>query len=299
MAQVGRTFHLRLLAYACLLAGAGGGWAVAQPVSATAPADVDQVTYVISLAPLSGRSTAEDRARASELALILRDRVEPLIAETDYSGFEVEVLPDWDQTAAAIRQGGSQVIECDPVLYFVTVASRDSLRARYEVFLQSVADPMPRGEVLVPEGAGITGPDDLQGRRIAFVHRFAGGAAQIQRALNERGLSANRDYSVWHAGYVENAFLNLKEGLVDGVAMSSLSAAEYAGRGDLPNLVPVLETEEILPPLFARRRSDVDRFPALSEAVAGVLRSFSGPDQLVPADTDFYERTREESVPWE
>jgi hypothetical protein len=299
MAQAGRIGLLRFSTFILLLTGMGGGRSAAQEPAGTHAAGLEPVPYVISLTPHSGRVDREDRVRASQLAGFLRERLAPLLEGTPYSGVEVEVLPDWDQTALRIRQGGSQIIECDPVLYFVTMASRDSLRARYEVVLQFVADPMPRGQILAPADSGLAHPDDLQGRRIAFVHRFAGGAAQIQRALNERGLSANRDYSVWHAGYVENAFLNLSRGNVDAVAVSSWAIGESFGRSDPQNLVAVLETDEVLSSLFARRRSDADRFPGLAEAAVETLRSFFGPGRLVPAADDFYERTREEGLPWE
>jgi hypothetical protein len=256
-------------------------------------------SFIISLWPETGRPSAEDRTRAGALEAFLGRRLGPLLAETEYSSIRVEMLPDWDAAADRLRQGGSHIVECDPVLYFLTVAGRERLQSRYRVILQSVTDPMPRGLILAPRSLGMTRPDDLQGRSVAFLHRIAGGAAQIQRALNDVGLAVNRDYSFRDAGYLDNAFGNLDLGSVDAVAVPSDILENHMRTDELEELATVFLTDEILPPLFAARRSDLERFPAFGKGLGEALRSFFGPDRLVPAGDDLYERTKQEGLPWE
>jgi hypothetical protein len=276
----------------------------AQPLSGgdSAAAGIsDSTPFVISLWPATGRPSLEDRTLAGELEPFLAGRLRPLLADTEYSSIRVEALPDWDAAATRLREGTSHLVECDPVLYFLTIAARERLQSRYRVVLQSVTDPMPRGLILAPRKLGITRPGDLQGRNVAFLHRIAGGAAQIQRALNDLGLAVNRDYSFLNAGYLDNALrnLNLEKGPVDAVAVSSEIVDGHLKPEDLEALATVLETDEILPPLFAGRRADFERYPAFGKGLVEALRAFFGPDRLVPARDDLYERAKEEGLPWE
>jgi hypothetical protein len=278
----------------------------AQTLSGDDPAETaagvsDSTPFAVSLWPATGRPGIEDRARAGDMETFLGDRLAPLLAETGYSSIRVHVLPSWDAAAGRIREEQSHIIECDPALYFLTVAARERLQSRYRVVLQSVTDPMPRGLVLAPRKLGITRPEGLQGRNVAFLHRIAGGAAQIQRTLNDLGLAVNRDYSFLNAGYLENALRNLtlEKGPVDAIAVSSEIVESHLRPEDIEELATVLETDEILPPLFAGRRADLERFPAFGKGLVEALRAFSGPDRIVLSGDDLYERAKEEGLPWE
>jgi hypothetical protein len=296
------SFGFGVAAFAVAALAAALASAQPRPAGGSAGAVDDtpgKVPFTISLWPETGRPGAGDRTRAGELEAFLGNQLGSFLAETEYSSIRVEVLADWDTAAERLRQGGSHVVECEPVLYFLTVATRERLESRYRVILQSVTDPMPRGLILAPRSLDITRPEDLQGRSVAFLHRIAGGAAQIQRALNDLGIAANRDYSFQDAGYLDNAFRNLEMGLVDAVAVPSDTVESQKRPDQLEGLATVFLTHEILPPLFAARRQDLERFPAFGKELAEALRSFLGPERLVQAGDDLYERAKQEGLPWE
>lgn len=271
----------------------------ASPASATPEKTSGLVPWVVSLFPENGRSSEHDRARRAGLELHLAERLAPLFAGTPYGSVRVDVISDWEQAADTLRKEASQIVECDPVLYFATVSARENVRARYRVALQQVSPDPPRAEVLVLEGAGIDRPVDLRSRRVGFIHRVAGGAARIQRDLNGLALAPGRDYEVRNAHYAENAFLCLKAGLIDAVVAPSNVAAAYLAAHPFPPVRVVHATKEILPPLFALRREDADRYSVLAHGAVEVLRSFLGPENAVSADDDLYDAARQEGVLWE
>jgi hypothetical protein len=272
-----------------------------EPTNPRAGQEVSEpIPFLISLFPRTGRPNDEDRTRRTRLELHLRKHLSPVLKGTPYGSVKVDVPANWEQVTANLRRGRSMVIECDPVLYFSALSSREDSHARYQVVLQEMRTDLPRGQLLILKGSAVERAEDLQGRRVGFVHRIAGGGAQIQRALNAFDLSPNRDYQVWNAGFVENAFLCLERNLkVDAIAVPSDLAREYLKERSFPPVEILLSTDEYLPPLFAMRREDLESRPTLANSVVEGLRSFFGSENLVAAKDDVYETTRRESLPWE
>lgn len=267
----------------------------------TEPAErtLESPSLLISLFPRSGKPTEQDRSRRASLELRLKESVAPLLEETPYGSVSVEVPVSWEQVATRLRRGSSTVVECDPVLYFSALSSRENSAARYQVILQQISPDLPRGQVLALEEDGIRHPEELRGRRVGFVHRVAGGGAQVQRALMDLGLSANRDYQIWNARYVENAFLCLKANQVDAIVVPSDAAEMYLRNRPFPPVRVLLSAEECLPPLFAMRGRDLESSPALAKRLVEELRTFFGPQNLVESSDDLYDTVRRESLPWE
>lgn len=260
---------------------------------------LERVPFVVFLYPRSGKPGGTDGNRRAALEAQLAERLPLLAKETPYGSVRVEVLGDLEQARAVLRAESCNLIECDPVLYFAAVSSRTTSQARYQIVLQAISRDLPRGQVMVLRELGLGGPLELKGRRVGFVHRVAGGAAQVQHALKDLGLSAGRDYRVRNAHYVENAFLCLKADLIDAVVVPSDAAADYLREHSYPAVEVLLSAEGCLPPLFAMRREDRERYPAFSRGVVETLRSFFGAENLVPAEDDVYSTFREEALPWE
>lgn len=293
---------LRILLSVLLL----GAWATVaraqnpeSPRRETEKRSPESMPLLVSLFPESGKPTEQDRARSTALELRLREGLGPLLEQTPYGSVKVEVLANWDQAVTSLRRGGDTVVECDPVLYFSAVSSPENSRARYQIILQQIAPELPQAEVFVPKRSGLMHPEDLRGRRMGFVHRVAGGGAQLQRGLYDLGLSPNRDYQVWNARYVENAFLCLQADLVDAIAVPSKPAEEYLNTHPFPPVESLFSTAEFLPPLFAMRRDDLEGYPPLATAIVEGLRASLGSRNLVEARDDLYYTTRQESLPWE
>ncbi|RVW02398.1 phosphate/phosphite/phosphonate ABC transporter substrate-binding protein [Rhodococcus spongiicola] len=215
-------------------------------------------------------------------------KYEPLVEYlSDATGLKVEPYVGADYTAVieALNSGHLDMAWFGPSEY---VLATQRVQGGVEPFASAVQtdDSMPyRSSFVVRSDSGIDGPEDFQGKVIAFTDPAStSGHVFGQYALAEAGYDVNSLFSqVVYSGSHDASLLSLLNGRVDVAAISSRKVPGFirTGVAGPDEIKIVLESEEIpADPITYRpdlpeqtkellRRAFLDETPALSAALEG------------------------------
>ncbi|RVW02004.1 phosphate/phosphite/phosphonate ABC transporter substrate-binding protein [Rhodococcus xishaensis] len=215
-------------------------------------------------------------------------RYEPLVEYlSDATGLEVEPYVGADYTAVieALNSGHLDLAWFGPSEY---VLATERVHGGVEPFASAIQtdDSVPyRSSFIVRSDSGIEGPEDFQGKIVAFTDPAStSGHVFGQYALAEAGYDANTLFSqIVYSGSHDASLLSLLNGRVDVAAISSRKIPEFIRTGVAGNdeIKTVFESEEIpADPITYRadlpqqtkellQRAFLDETPALSAALEG------------------------------
>ena len=247
-----------------------------------------RATFLVSLYPAWGKPTDADRDLERKLAATLEEHLRPLLIHPPYHRVSAVCAADQESARQVVVDGRASIVECDPRLFLSAEARASQATAPYTVILQRTGD-RPRGAALLTlASARIDSPRKLKNNIIGVLSAGTSYTSAGERLLRAAGLTADRDYWLLRCGYVENAFLHLRTGLVDAVLVSEQMTKEYLQSSPMPGIHTVDSSEACLQPLFAARTEDLDKHSGLIWAAAGALRDCFGPENLVPSQPGFY-----------
>jgi hypothetical protein len=242
--------------------------------------------FWVYLYPREGRPSREDLKDESELQTRLTGSLAEFLVNTPYAAVRVKVfngIPDAEET---VRLEGASIVECDPYVFAEARQRRLTDGFGYHVLLQRETDLPLVGEFRVPVESPIQKVADLQDKWIGIIHETSGCGRRALESLAKRNLRPGLDYNEARTGYLTNSFLCLQAGIVDAIVVPRDMARRLS---DSPIVTRVIETTpSYLPPLFAARSTDLEKYPELIYAARNEIQDYYGPEELVLSSDDLY-----------